>query len=387
MIDTGSREERLQLREILRCEYEVRGMGDGRADALSEAAILLADPEDVTSPMTREQLKSAIEILSDDRNTVVYDDFGLPSVMVRIPLLREKDVLFGSDSDVPHPAFAGSEAEYLVGKYQCSLLGGQACSLPMAKPHFGVSFDEAQRLCRQKGRGWNLNPYALHMGIAMWCRKSGSLPRGNNTVGQDYFMPQEKGVPVGNGQTLCGSGPASWAHDGTVNGIYDFNGNLNEWDDGFRLLNGEIQVIPTEELLLADAETGIDSPLWRAIDETGALVAPGTPGTLKYDTPDGHIRLTRISHALGIGNSAFAEIVAEPGLTPPKITELLGLYPQAGRDGYGCGWHWVSTYGEVMPLCGGAHRANDHAGMFFVGASYPRTKDYDLTGFRLIYRV
>ena len=67
------------------------------------------------------------------------------------------------------------------------------------------------------------------------------------------------------------------------------------------------------------------------------------------------------------------------------MTRLLGLYPEDNREGYGLGWRWITTYGEATPLCGGANRADDHAGVFFVGATYPRTKNYNLTGFRLIY--
>ena len=52
--------------------------------------------------------------------------------------------------------------------------------------------------------------------------------------------------------------------------------------------------------------------------------------------------------------------------------------PQGDYDG----WRWISTKGERLPLCGGAHRVLDHAGVFFIGLTYPRTMDYELAGFR-----
>ena len=54
--------------------------------------------------------------------------------------------------------------------------------------------------------------------------------------------------------------------------------------------------------------------------------------------------------------------------------------------GLSLGWRWIYTDGETIPLCGGAYRADDHAGVFFAGMTYPRTKNYELTGFRVVYR-
>ena len=374
-------EGRLRLQALLANEYAVREHRGEKAEALQEAAALFTQG---TPETAGDQLKQAIEALSDHKNTIVYDDSGLPSVMVRIPRMTENDLL-GNGSAALCPGFCGVDGEVLVGKYQSSLADGIACSLPMVQPVSGVSYDEALHACRPKGAGWHMTPFALRMAIALWCRKQGFLPHGNNYGGQDYFFPQEKGELAENGQTLCGSGPLTWSHDGTPNGIYDLNGNLNEWDSGFRLMNGEIQLIPMEALLLKDADMGMESPLWRALDANGESVAPGTPGTLKYDAPDGHIRLSREVRSPGIGNCAFRDIQAEPGLEPPVTARLLGLYPDGDREGYGLGWRWITTYGEATPLCGGANRADDHAGVFFVGATYPRTKNYNLTGFRLIY--
>ncbi|HPF86536.1 MAG TPA: hypothetical protein PK537_00615 [Candidatus Limiplasma sp.] len=383
MNNRGRGEERLRLAELLRREYAVRKDTADQEDALQEAAAALHQPE--ADALYRTRLKTAIETLSNGTNTVIYDDFGQPSIMTYIPPLQEKDLLPSSTSAALHPAFLPGGRGCLIGKYQCSLYGGQACSLPMGEPISGVDFDTACALCRRKGDGWSITPFALRMAIALSCRKRGFLPHGNNNKGCDFTHPAEQGTLAGDGPVLCGSGPAAWAHDNTVNGVYDLNGNLNEWDAGLRIMDGEIQVIPVDQLLAPGADLGPRSPLWRAIDETGALAMPGTPGTLHYDAPDGGIRLTRTMRSLGIGNCAFADVQTEAGLTPPPIATLLGLCPQPDRSGYGLGWRWISTTGEVLPLCGGAFRAEDHAGVFFVGATYPRTKDYALTGLRAVY--
>jgi hypothetical protein len=378
-------ENRPRLLQLLAKEYAVRDNRGEQADALEETAELLMRASAQAADTERGRLKAAVEALSGNRNTVVYDDFGLPSVMVRVPALRESDVL-AQGTDALHPAFLPGEPEYLVGKYQSGLLDGQACSLPLALPLYGQTLDEAIGRCCRKGKGWHLTPFALRMAIALRCRKRGFLPRGNSRDGLCYTAAQEHGLPAEGGVVLSGSGPASWADDGTADGMYDLSGNLNEWDTGFRLLNGEIQIIPAQALLEPDADMSPESPLWTAISETGALVAPGTRGTLKYDAPEGRVRLTRTVEYPGTGNSAFADLQAEPGLAVPNAARLLGLYPEEDRRGYEQGWRWITTEGEGMPLSGGGHRADDHAGVFFVGATYPRTKNYDLTGFRLMYR-
>lgn len=384
MIPTHHGEMRPRLFALLAREYAVRESRGEKAEALEETAeLLLRSSEAVEGE--RERLQSAVETLSHNRNTVVFDDFGLPSVMVRVPALRERDVL-SQGSDALHPAFAAGDSEFLVSKYQCSLVDGQACSLPLERPIYALTLDEAIDYCRRKGKGWHVTPFALRMAVALRCRKLGFLPHGNSNRGRNYLFPQEEGLANSDGLVLCGSGPASWAHDGTPDGIYDLAGNLNEWDTGCRLMNGEIQVIPAEALLKDDTDLGPESPLWRAISQTGAYVAPGSPETLKYDAPDGSVRLTRNMQFPGIGNSAFSDIQAEAGLHPPLIARLLGLYPEDTRDRYELGWRWINTCGETMPLCGGAYRADDHAGVFFVGMTYPRTKNYELTGFRAIYR-
>lgn len=373
------------LREVLSREYAARECCGETKEALDEAARLLLRPEEIDSSLSRDQLSSAVRLLSHGENDVIYDEEGLPSIMVHVPSLRASDLLAAGSSEALHPAFLKGHSEFWVCKYQMSMFHGRACSLPMAEPVYGVNFDEARRLCSQKGPGWCLMPFALRMAVALSCRSRGFLPHGNNFKGQEYVDPEEKGIPVGNSLTLCGSGPAAWSHDGTANGIRDLNGNLNEWDSGLRLMNGEIQLIPMSELLRPDADLSPDSPLWMAMDEKGGLVQPGTSGTLKYDAPEGRVRLTRTIKDNGVGNCAFADMQIEAGFEPPEAARLMGLCPEDTRDGYGMGWRWITTEGEALPLCGGGYWANDHAGVFFVGATYPRTKDYALTGFRACY--
>ena len=107
MNNRGRGEERLRLAELLRREYAVRKDTADQEDALQEAAAALHQPE--ADALYRTRLKTAIETLSNGTNTVIYDDFGQPSIMTYIPPLQEKDLLPSSTS-AASTALGGSRA-------------------------------------------------------------------------------------------------------------------------------------------------------------------------------------------------------------------------------------------------------------------------------------
>ena len=330
-------------------------------------------------------LKLAVETVHPN-NTVLLDDMGMPSVMVRIPKFKISDVIEGGAA-ITHPAFIvdGVEVpEILISKYPNIVMNERAYSLPMRDPRAYVTFDQAKQYCQNKGRGWHLMTNAEWMAIAYWCKKNGFVPGGNTSYGCNHAAPHEKGTPSYTynngtiGRTFTGSGPVSWAHDGTAAGIFDLCGNVWEWVSGFRLFNGELQVIPNN-----DAAKGVDesaaSPLWRAILQDGTLVVPGPAGTLKYDnsvTGDA----TQTDHKVGgvtelstVRNNpiytggdvdnyyahqyqTFESLAAKSGVTVPEIVKVLGLFPtEAKTEGhYGDGL-WVRNYGERLPLRGGSY--------------------------------
>ena len=80
-------------------------------------------------------------------------------------------------------------------------------------------------------------------------------------------------------KTATGSGPVTWAHDGTEHGIYDLNGNVWEMAEGIRLINGEIQVLRDNDGVLPECWND-----WKAIDKRGKLVKVGSKNTWKFDS-------------------------------------------------------------------------------------------------------
>ena len=340
-----------------------------------------------------DDLKLAIEAMSGGKNTVLFDDMEMPSVMVPFPKMKMSDLIEGGSQNI-HPAFSigGVEKDKIfVSKFQNIVLNDRAYSLPMRDPKTYVTFDQANAFCRNKGKGWGLNSYALWSAIALWCRKNGTMPRGNNNWGSDHGYPHEKGVPCtyeSDGRTahcLTGSGPASWYHNWMPDGIADLNGNVWEWCAGMRLVDGEIQIIPYSNSLLAETNMSPTSTEWKAIKADGSLVEPGTAGTLKWDWVSGKVQLTSgaVSYVTDQGNGAsYSAMTLAAGLTAPELAKALLLYPDEPGGDYGGDYHWLNTTGERLPLCGGGWGDTSYAGVFYVGLTGPRSHSNSAVGFR-----
>ena len=91
-------------------------------------------------------------------NEILYDDKGLPSVMVKIPKMTYADLGLGA-STATFPAFLvnGQEVDAIyISKYQNIVQNGRAYSLPGQDPKANINFDTALKACTDKGAGWHL---------------------------------------------------------------------------------------------------------------------------------------------------------------------------------------------------------------------------------------
>lgn len=362
-----------------------------------------------------DNLKLAVEG-AHPSNTVLYDDMGLPSFMVRIPKFKVSEVIAGG-SETTHPAFIvnGMEVpEIFISKYQNIAKGERAYSLPGQDPCTGISFDQAKALCENKGRGWHLMSNAEWAAISLWCQKNGFLPRGNTDYGRHHAYAYEHGAvvytygdPAVNGRVATGSGPASWAHSGSPDGIFDLCGNVWEWISGLRLFNGQIQVIPDNNSA-AGMDESTDSPLWRAISAGGALTAPEAVDSLYFDSSAAG-NADQTEHSIGgapvlntsrthpqytvedtgdyYGHSScmFKALVAQPGMAVPELLRVLGIMPLDGYDGEGA--FYLRNYGERLPLRGGRWTLASGAGICTLNFGNVRTYKTDHFGFRSAFAV
>ncbi len=318
-------------------------------------------------------------------NVLLYDDIGDPSVMVRIPKFKIGEVIEGG-GDGTHPAFIVNGAEkdcIYISKYQNVINNGRAYSLPMQDPASYLNFDQAWQYCKQKGPGWHLMTNAEWAAVALWCKKNGYMPNGNNYYGKDA---SEAGLPQralaalrdGNGtilHTATGSGPASWYHDNTSAGIADLNGNVWEWLGGLRLSDGEIQILPNNDAVDWNNPLTPTSTLWRAIMPDGSLVAPGTAGTFRWGTH--------------WSNTPFANTATTPAATGAGaiLLEALGLIPHAGSApaDYNNDAVWANITGERLPFRGGDWSYAASAGVFSLSLLDARSYAYGYLGFRAAF--
>ena len=366
-----------------------------------------------------DSLKLQVEGMSGGKNTVIFDDVDMPSIMVRIPKMKNSQLVSGSDEEY-HDAFhvhsAIVDAIYM-GKFLATVVNGRAYSLAGKDPTVSLNFDKAREYCRAKGKGWHLPTNAFYSAIALWTKQNKTMPHGNTQWGKDHACTWETGFPTTletgsshNGEPAhiaTGSGPDSWYHDwNSATGIADLCGNVWEWASGLRLQDGEIQVIQYGDAM-DDTLTGAqdimksDSANWKAISKDGAFVEPGSDNTLKWDytgspaanTGDFELTTEKIAHKqendTAYGYSKFGAMKKHGELVIPKRAILLGLYPDGetpkDTDYDSRGGFWFRNNGERLPIRGGHWIHGANAGVFALDLDSPRTIASANIGFRVAY--
>ena len=331
-----------------------------------------------------------VKIISDTAG-VVY-----PSFMYRMPKMLNSDLYVGGDATT-HPAWIVNgveKTEFLFSCYINSVINGKALSLPFKDPATTVTFDQSKAYAEACGTGYHLPTIAESAAIALWCRKNNLMPRGNNNNGKDYSVPYEKGtctyIENSNiARTATGSGPISWNHNGQPYGIADLNGNVLEWQSGYRTMDGEIQIIPANNAAVTGTDQTATSTLWNAIMPDGSLVAPGTAGTLKWDlvsaTTTGAFTLNTVianPAAVGVyGSISFAGLTANAGVTIPEILKKLAIMP-VDSGAHGSDTIFMKNVGECLVSRGGSWFYTSQAGVFESNGNMLRSNAYSAVGFR-----
>lgn len=300
------------------------------------------------------------------RNEVIFDDRGIPDIMV---------AFMPDELGLPAELKGRKVEAYLIGKYQATMIDGRPYSLPFMPPAVNVNHDEAIRLCEAKGPGWHLITNDEWAALARQSWENDTVPTGNTNSGKSHSHPEQKGTTYQNsyGKTLAGSGPIEWNHDRTAEGVADMVGNVWEHVGGVRFLNGQAQIIPNNEAA-AGADQSPDSKEWTAI-----YTPDGDP--VYYNVKDGEIVLQPTApEGKDYDGVPFCDLHERADMdVPDKLIEL-GLYPAPGYEGEE--YFWLDTDGERCVFRGGGWPNGSYAGVFSLSGYYSRSSVGWNLGFR-----
>ncbi|MCL5070632.1 MAG: formylglycine-generating enzyme family protein [Actinobacteria bacterium] len=355
--------------------------------------------------MKNDIVKFAIEAITGGKNTILLDNKKKPSVMVRIPLFYLDEVIDGASHE-PHPAFIVKDKilkEIYISKYSNVLIGGLGYSLPGQNPEGKMNLGQSLESCYNKGRGWHLMTNAEWGAVALWAKKNNTLPRGNNNYGRSAEAPHERGVAgeyLENNiiHILTGSGPVTWAHDFTSNGIYDLNGNVWGWVAGLMIKNGEIAVIPNNDAALPYVDHTPQSIEWQSISENGDYLPLGSQNSIKIDAKNKgdsikeqrYLENNELIFRTEIRNPLYSPDITSEGnygliampfkklltdIEIPTLLKALALFPVDNNIGEDM--IWVRNYGIRYPWRGGYWEVGNHSGIFSLNLDF----DYDCRGY------
>jgi hypothetical protein len=299
------------------------------------------------------------------------DDFGNSQIVRRIPIHTFEDL---NITDCP---FTGPLDCFIrqdltlrpyvdVPVYEASNSGGKAVSQAGKTPWTSVNADNA------RARSEELNSNSVMISQEIWAMlcwhmlAGGFQPRGNTEYGRSHSNLDEFGrradgrVPndrSGVAYTLTGSGPMEWSHDGTPFGVMDLVGNVWEWVDGMKMVDGQFIVAEY---------TGQPESEWSAtgvyISETGQFtnVAPST---------------------LNSGSQVWGSMSKDASYSGNERLQRLMIEPIACTSALGGRFYW-NLDGERFPLRGGSWYSTSGAGPAALYCSNPRSLASGDFGFR-----
>lgn len=338
-------------------------------------------------------------------NELLYDDTGMPSVMVKIPKMTYAQLGMG-DSTAVHPAFIinGTEVdEIYISKYQNIVQNSRAYSLPGVDPRANITFDAAKAACDAKGDGWHLMTRMEWGLLVRWCQKNGIMPKGNNDYGKHNSETVYKAVPSmaldsSNRiqRTATGTGPLTWYHNQEPDGIADLCGNVWEWSGGLRTVYGEVQILANNNGADPAKSQSDTSTEWKAIRASdGTLITPNgsgtTSGSIKMDWKNSKLTYsTSKTGDTGSGSShysscTFANVVCDStiGEAAKLLLQNMGLL-MYGNDAELFSAQYVyfnNVDEERLFYSGGSWNSSSYGLASFYGY-YARSSSLTYIGFR-----
>jgi hypothetical protein len=314
-----------------------------------------------------DSLRQQVEAATGGYITVLYDDKGFPSYMRVIPKFRYEDLgmesILGTGVATAFLVDGQEKSEIFVSQYQASVYDGRAVGLPGKDPRTSINYDTAKAACEGKGPGWHLMSMHEWAAIALWCKANGFTPRGNTDYGRAHDAKHETAVVTGSGgRSATGGGPASWRHDGTAAGISDLVGNVWEWQDQFKLVDGEI-------FCTTDNDYTAEESAWLSAghflnNDSGTLTLANSKGTPE----DASI------------NSEWNALAKGGAYSEGDLMKRLMISPQTETEAQGR--IYANTSGERLPFRGGSWSYGSRAGLAALLLNDPRSGSDTNFGFR-----
>ena len=262
---------------------------------------IIESPADVTFEELNDRVngkaayRSSVEAASAGKNTVFWDAQGNPNVMVWINKFNSEDInaeiLAKTGVDLQlgtgvFPAFIKNGVElrgFWYAKYQASSGIGGGCSvIAGVQPKTSVNYDQARALCVNKGVNWHMASNLEWCAVSFLSLAYGQNVRGNTNYGRSHAAKYETarrgdilapGDTAGTARTDCGTGPATWSHDGTIFGVFDLVGNVWEWVDQLLMQEGQIiSPLDNDPVLLEAQWTSHATYLDSAAATSGAVI-------------------------------------------------------------------------------------------------------------------
>jgi len=334
-------------------------------------------------------------------NYAVIDKNGEAHSMVEIPR-KNWDPTNQFASSTIHPAFMvnGVQKRVFIGKYQASLDGSNYVTRPNMAVKTGLTFDQELTAASGLNNGTDITGFHL-MTNAEWalvqeiCKANNYVPAGNNSYGRDADNKSVTGRledptlfagSSGNAKWYAGSGGHLTSHNLQESGIFDLNGNVWERVGGFRINEGEIQILENNNAADYTKSQASGSAEWKAILVDGNLVAPGTAGTLKLNGTNPVSVVDTITTQLVDPNSVshvFENTTTSLTGNGIDLLKKLGVLPYT--TGLGGDYLYMRNYGEIIPLRGGSWGSAGGAGVFALYLCHTRASAYSGLGFRFAF--
>lgn len=331
---------------------------------------------------TPNALRLQTEAATDGKVTVLYDSKGLPSFMYILNKFNMQDIdpLLGTGV---HPAFMVNGVEkdkIFIGQFHASLQMGLAVSMPGVAPAVNITFDNARAACVNKGAGWHMMSNWEWAAIMLRSLKDGFEPRGNTNYGRHHRHTFERGVRVdggvvgdssGNSNTLTGSGPASWRHDNSLDGICDLVGNVWEWIDGLKTVEGHIHMPTDNHYSLAEV-SWVGSGCF--FDATGSTTA-GNP----------RLNSSRVIQSTDSATLELWSAMTRVSEYTPPVAMAQACIDPVGVAKSALGYIVTRNHGERVVFRGGSRNNIEKAGYGSLNVSYLRSSPDAAIGFRPVF--